>query len=208
MLYGQLKTAGYFGRLAQMEVTPAQASISNAPMTEGLLAKGQEALTHTVLKNTPTDVLIPSLYGSMLGGTTLANMLNRRVALGGTEEERKDTLDRTNAEIANRSTLDQVGHNMQKAVIPGMLGGAALSAFMDPAELFGHHSASPLARVLTGALGGGLGAAVGRGLVGGISKLVNNYTSQDSKDRANAMVAKHPYLTSLPLGSTIGAMLA
>ena len=59
-----------------------------------------------------------------------------------------------------------------------------------------------------GAIGGGaLGYGIGA-LSGGINSAVIHNTSDETKQRATAMKAKHPFMTSLPFGDMIGAAAA
>lgn len=198
-----LKTAGYFGRLFNMATVPNQAAFDKAPYT-------------TLGMRTPASAAANLLgpAGALLG--TPAEMIIRRNSLGAAGPDARQTLDETSKGLQNRGYLENAG----KLALPsalvggglGLLGGLGLMAYNarngnlnldNRQELYGAlGQAGAFAGIGAGAMG------LGGGLTGLINKGVSEATSNEDKARANKMVGKHPYLTSLPFGSVVGAAFA
>jgi len=205
-LYGQLKladdTSSFLGRYFNMSSLPNQQMLSKTPTASGVAA-GMGGVG---------NLAVP---GSGMITGPLSEMVLKRNALGGSIEDRRQSLDTADKEIQNTSMGDNAWNLAKNMALPMGLMGGGLGALYGAGS--GHSQpgsdSDKLMAALKGALTSGLGgAAIGAagGALGGagagvINKLINENTSQGSKDRAKDMVAKHPYLTSIPGGNLFGA---
>ncbi len=188
------KSGGYLGRLANMYAQPFQASVES-PWTSSAI--GAPAVVG--------DYVAP-MSGYALG--PLSEMLQKRVILGGSDQERTDTLNNNANALKNTS----MGGNALKAAKRFALPSAVFGGLAGGATAAAGGSHANIGDILTGAGVGALGGLVGGSGVGAgmgaLSKYINNRTSADSQNRSRDMIAKHPYLTSLPFGNLIGAGVA
>lgn len=200
-----IKKAGYFGRYLNMTSLPNRAAINNAPVSTALLRTPIGALSN-----------IAPGAGLLLGGPV--EMAVRRNAMGPAGSSMQNALDDTTKDIANKGYLE----NMTSVAKPmaatfgglGLLGGLGYTAYnaVNNYRQNGNVDLEQLKRnlsltgLVTGA--GALSGASAGAMSGAVDKAINNHTAIDSKERAKAMVAKHPYLTSLPFGNIIGAAFA
>ena len=181
MLYGQIKTASFLGRYANMHTLPMAAALQNSPNTEFGLS------------------LLDMVTGSSANPITnpVIQSFSNNASLGYGDNNRLKSLQKTDKKLQEKGYIDnmmeQGGNFAGPGAVLGALGGG-ISGGIPGAGL--------------GAIAGGLGAGIGGAGVGALTKFISNNTSKDSKARAMAMKAKHPYLTNLPLGSMIGATLA
>ncbi len=175
-----------------------------------------------MMDKNPKATSIMGLVGSPAIGEPLTEMAMKRYSLGGTTKERKNNLDDADETLQERGYTKNI-HTLGKNLAgpASLLGGAigtGFGALMNPQvnDGFGHNAqfgtGSRLGNAalfgLGGAAAGGLGGYLGGGFNGAITKAVDNNTSTESTERAKKMIAKHPYLTSLPFGNMVGAAFA
>lgn len=200
-----LKEAGYFGRYFNMGSQPQQTMLSRKPGA-------------TLAAGIPASVSNQVLPGSSLVAGPASEMLQRAVALGGNTGARRSNMEAANTELKGRSLGQNAMHIAGKTAVPmalmGGLAGLGIGAYENYKghggfSGWGMEDAKNMLGVGAGVgLGAGALGAFGGAISGGINKIVDQNTSEDSQVRAREMVAKHPYLTSLPFGNIIGAGLA
>ena len=164
-----------------------------------------------IIGATPGMLPYAGLPISLLGGTEMASS---RLALGGPEDRNKayETADKELKENSYGQNAHQLGKSWAgpQAILGGVAGGAlgALYPWVAPnggTPTTADHINSGLAGAGLGLLGGaGIGYLSG-GAGGLVNKFIANHTSDESRQRAGAMKAKHPYATALPFGDMVGA---
>lgn len=180
-----VKSAGALGRIANMFSMPAQATLDNP---------------------------YRGIAGRALPVPVLDEMVGRRLTMGGGEENIKTNIEAQQTGMKERGLGGNISHGARQMAGPGALIGGLAGGVMGYSAGLGHEG-NPLASMLLGGGAGALGGALGGGargaIGGGVNKLLQENTSKDSQNRAKQMLAKHPYLTSVPLlGNVVGGALA
>lgn len=183
--------SSWLGRYANMTTLPFQQMVDKNPKATGIMG----------------------LVGSPVIGEPLTEMAMKRYSLGGTTKERKNNLDDADETLQERGygkNMHTLGKNL--AGPASLLGGAIGTGLGAMLEKGPQDTGSRLGNAALGGLGGatigGLAGYLGGGFNGAITKAVDNNTSTESTERAKKMIAKHPYLTSLPFGNMVGAAFA
>lgn len=191
-----LKQAGYFGRVANLISQPNQAQISRDP-GKTMATRGVTGLAGSVIPG-----------GGLLG--IPGEMLTRRMSLGGTPEGRAEALQSSEDQLRSSTMGQNAGSFAGKGALAGSLLGGGLGLGLGALKGYqqGHYDPTEIAQFGgLGLLGGAAGAGLAGAATGAFNKAVQQNTSQDSQDRARDMIARHPYLTSLPFSSFVaGAM--
>lgn len=200
---------GFTKRAQEYGLTEKQASNFLGRYFEMAKQQGEARINHPIAS---MGVGAAAGAAGQLGEVPGAMLFNRAY-LGKTPGERKHTFKEQNQELDDR-TYGQSAAKGAKAfagpnAVVGALGVPALMAILaNQPHQHQYEGKDYLAGAGLGALGGGLLGAGSGAAAGMLNKFVHNQTGNESKDRANKMLAKHPYATELPFGRLAGSMFA
>jgi hypothetical protein len=212
---GLLKHAGVFGRYFDEGAIPHNAMIDQPYKSEAASLPGRAINTAALIAPPGISNAIQFGIGMPIGELGMA-------AAFGNKDNREKKYRKSLTDMENRGYRSQMNHSGDKLMVPeailgGLVGAGAGAyigrqipgagpAYYGPFHAEGGKLRNSIIGAALGTLAGGTTGYLNGALAGGWNKFVTKHTSEDSKERALKMKARHPYLTSLPFGDMVGAV--